>query len=115
MNEPDPCALTITWADRTIPATLNHPWVRNVLSIRGISGKQPDLLMLAFGAGAYTIDDVERVLELGLIGAGMPEREVEQLLDAHVRRRPIGENARSAADLLAALYFGKPVNVDASA
>jgi hypothetical protein len=108
VTEIDPCARSITWGDQSYNLNLNHKWVRRVLSYRGINGKPPAALLLGFETGAYTVDDVERVLELGLIGAGLDEREADKLIDAHVRTKPIGENAGTAAALLAALYIGKP-------
>jgi hypothetical protein len=102
MSEADPCAREIVWGEQTYTLNLNHPWVRKVLSLRGIK------------TGNYSIEDVERVLELGLI-ASMPEREADKLLDAHVRNQPIAPNATIAADLLLALYTGKPANANASA
>jgi hypothetical protein len=102
----DPCARSVTWGDTTYPLTLNNPWVRNVLNFCGINGKQAAACLAGFEIGAYSIDDVERILELGLIGAGMADRDADKLLDQHVRSKPIGENARAAADALAALYVG---------
>jgi hypothetical protein len=114
MSEADPCAREIVWGEQTYTLNLNHPWVRKVLSLRGINGKPPVTLLLGFETGNYSIEDVERVLELGLI-ASMPEREADKLLDAHVRNQPIAPNATIAADLLLALYTGKPANANASA
>jgi hypothetical protein len=104
----DPCARSVTWGADTYPLTLNNPWVRNVLSFCGINGKQPATCLAGFEIGAYSIDDVERILELGLIGAGVADQDRDKLLDQHVRTKPIGENARAAADALAALYVGAP-------
>ncbi|MGY3575290.1 GTA-gp10 family protein [Bradyrhizobium sp. USDA 4504] len=114
MTEADPCARDITWGDRNYALNLNHPWVRRVLSYAGVNGKPPATLLLGFETGSYTIEDVERILELGLIGAGTSEREADQLLNDHVRTKPIAENAGAAAAVLFALYAGKP-NADASA
>lgn len=108
MSEVNPCARTITWGNQTYDLNLNHPWVRRVLSYRGINGKPPGAVLLGFETGAYTLDDVDRILELGLIGAGQEEREADKLLDVNVRTKPIAENAGTAAALLVALYVGKP-------
>jgi tail tube GTA-gp10-like protein len=117
MSEADPCARTVTWDEQTYNLNLNHPWVRKVLNFRGISGvngSSPAACLGRFEAGSYTLGDVERVLELGLIGAGTSEREADTLLDQHVRHGPIGANAAVAANLLVALFVGKP-NADTSA
>jgi hypothetical protein len=108
VTEIDPCARTITWGEQTHSLNLNHPWVRRVLSYRGINGKPAASLLLGFETGAYSIEDIERLLELGLIGSGMPERDADKLLDQHVRGKPVAANAAVAADLLMALYVGKP-------
>ncbi|WJR76017.1 gene transfer agent family protein [Bradyrhizobium sp. NP1] len=113
----DQCAREITWAGGTHTFTLNHPWVRNVLSFRGIpgpGGNSPAACLAQFEAGNYSPDDVERVIELGLIGGGTPEREVEALLDTHVRNKPLGPNILIAHQVLAALFVGTPEPTEAS-
>jgi hypothetical protein len=106
MSDTDQCAREVTWGDQTYAVNLNHPWVRRVLAYRGINGKAPAALLLGFESGNYTADDCDRVLELGLIGAGMAEREADRLLDAHVRGKPIATNAGIAAGLLVGLFMG---------
>lgn len=113
MTEVDPCARAITWGEQTYDLNLNHPWVRRVLSYRGIpgpNGNSPAACLARFEAGNYSTDDIERVLELGLIGAGMPEVHADKLLDQHVRGKPIASNAGAAAALLIGFYVGKPAD-----
>jgi hypothetical protein len=105
----DKCARVITWAGGSHTFNLNHPWVRNVLSFRGIpgaNGDTPAACLSRFDAGNYSIDDVERVLELGLIGGGMARREVDAVLAAHVRSKPLAPNVMIALEVLAALFVG---------
>lgn len=105
----DECARTVKWGDTTYTLTLNHPWVRNVLNYRGIHGENGSSLASVthrFETGAYSIEDVERILELGLIGGGMSEREADALLNQHVRTKPLAENAGIAAGLVVALFMG---------
>src|ERR1700710_3079950 len=105
----DESARTITWAAGIHTFTLNHPWVRNVLSFRGIpgpNGNTPAACLSRFDAGNYSIDDVERVLELGLIGGGMSRPEACAVLTAHVRGQPLASNAMIAVQVLAALFVG---------
>jgi hypothetical protein len=105
----DKCAREITWAGGTHTFNLNHPWCRSVLSFRGIPGpigSTPAACLSRFDAGNYSIEDIERVLELGLIGGGMAERNVEALLVAHVRGKPLAPNAMIAAEVIAALFVG---------
>jgi hypothetical protein len=103
------CARTFTWAGGTTTFNLNHPWVRSVLSYRGIpgaNGNTPAACLARFDAGNYSIDDVLAVLELGLIGGGMTRREADAVLDVHVRGKPIAPNAMIAIEVLAALFVG---------
>ena len=105
------CARTITWAGGTTIFNLNDRWVRNVLSYRGIpgpNGSTPSAVLSRFEAGSYSIDDVERVLELGLIGGGMTRREADAVLDAHVRGKPLAPNVMIASEVLVALFVGAP-------
>jgi hypothetical protein len=105
----DECARTVQWGESTYNLTLNHPWVRSVLSYRGIPGENGSSLasvMNRFETGNYSLEDVERVLELSLIGGGMSERDADALLNQHVRGKPIGGNAGFAAGLLVALFIG---------
>jgi hypothetical protein len=105
----DKCAREITWAGGSHTFNLNHPWVRNVLSFRGIpgpNGDTPAACLARFDAANYSIADVERIIELGLIGGGMPERDVDALLNQHVRGKPLGPNAMIAMEVLAALFVG---------
>ncbi|MGW1423199.1 gene transfer agent family protein [Bradyrhizobium manausense] len=96
----------ITWAGGTHTFDLGHPWVRRVISWRGINGHAPAALLANFGADSYSPEDVARVIELGLIGGGMPERDVEALLDAHVRGKPLATSVALASTVLATLLVG---------
>jgi hypothetical protein len=103
------CSRTVKWSETTYTLTLNHPWVRNVLSFRGIPGDNGSSLtsvLNRFETGSYSLEDVERVLELGLIGGGLSERDADALLNQHVRSKPIADNAGVAAGLLVALFLG---------
>jgi hypothetical protein len=105
----DKCARDITWAGGSHTFNLNHPWVRNVLSFRGLpgpNGDTPAACLSRFDAGTYSIDDVERVLKLGLIGGGMTKREADAVLTAHVRGKPLAPNVMIALEVLAALFVG---------
>ena len=109
MTTTDECGREFTWAGGTTTFNLNHPWVRNVISIRGIpgaNGNTPAACLARFDAGNYSTEDVERVLELGLIGGGLTRPEADAVLDAHVRGKPIAPNAMIAIEVLAALFVG---------
>ncbi|WP_159005281.1 gene transfer agent family protein [Bradyrhizobium sp. S69] len=107
----------MTWAGGTDIFDLSHPWVRNVLAVRGIAGPNgstPAACVNRFEGGAYSMDDCERVIELGLIGGGKTRREAETLLNDHVRGKPILPLAKIAVDVLGALLMGAD-HVNASA
>ncbi|MGY4332777.1 hypothetical protein ACVWWG_007194 [Bradyrhizobium sp. LB7.2] len=103
----DKCAREITWAGGTHTFTLADRWVQRVLSWRGIHGFSPSVALARFENGSYTADDVERVIELGLLGGGTPEPDVEALLDQHVRGKPLAPNALIANQVLVALLIGE--------
>lgn len=87
--------------------TLNHPWVRNVLSIRGLPGdygSTPAACFKRFNEGTFGTDDVERVIELGLIGGGMSRRVADDLVERFVRSRPVLENQATAMRVLMTLF-----------
>lgn len=93
----------ITWAGGTHTFDLGHPWVRRVMSYRGPA---PAALMARFEADTYSAEEIERLIELGLIGGGMPERDVETLLAAHVCGKPLAPNVMLASAVLSALFVG---------
>lgn len=105
----DKCARSISWAGGTHTFTLAHPWVQRLLSWRGIPGSNGSSIaavMARFEAGNYSGDDVQRIMELALIGGGTPEREVQALLDSHVLNKPLAPNVLIASEVLAALFVG---------
>jgi Phage tail tube protein, GTA-gp10 len=115
MTEASKCARTVTWAGGTHTFDLGHPWVRNVLSVRGLpglNGLTPAACLARFETGTYSLEDCERIIELGLIGGGKTRREATALLNDHVRGQPIAPIAPIAVEILAALFVGAP---DASA
>lgn len=102
-------AREITWAGGTHIFDLSNPWVRNVLNYRGFPGANGNSAAACFtrlNSGDYQLSDIERVIELGLIGGGMPEADVEGLLGQHVRGKPIGPNALLAVAVMNALFLG---------
>jgi hypothetical protein len=107
----------IIWAGGSHPMTLNHPWVRNVLSVRGLPGdygSTPAACFKRFEQGIFSTDDVERVIELGLIGGGMSRAEAESLVDRFVRSRPVLENSATAFSALATLFANPDAEPEAA-
>jgi hypothetical protein len=106
----DPCARSVTWGGESYTLTLNHPWVRNVLSYRGIhgpNGSSVGAVLNRFESGSYSLDDVEQVLTLGAIGGGMSRAQAAKLIADHVSTAPIADNAGTAAGILVALFMGE--------
>jgi hypothetical protein len=95
------------WSGGEHAMTLNHPWVRNVLSIRGLPGDYgttPSACFKRFEEGVFSTDDVERIIYLGLIGGGLSLSEADALVLRFVRSRPIMENHTVAVSVLATLF-----------
>jgi hypothetical protein len=102
-------AREIKWAAGTHKFDLGHPWVWNVLSIRGLpgpNGATPAACLARFHDGTYSLDDCERVIELGLIGGGKTRPEATALVNFHVRGKPIAPLALIAFEILGALFIG---------
>ena len=109
MSDSD-CARTIEWPGGKHTFNLDHPWVRKVLTIRGLPGAfgaTEAACLKRFEEGLYSTDDVERVIELGLIGGGMTRPEADKLVREHVKQKSIAPNAVIAFEVLAALFVGK--------
>jgi hypothetical protein len=109
MNKDSKCARNVTWAAGTHTFDLSHPHVWKVLSIRGlpgVNGATAVACLARFDSGSYSLDDVERVLELGLIGGGASKAEADKILTDHVRGKPILPNALLAMQVLSALFVG---------
>lgn len=107
----DNASKPIKWAGGEHAFTLNHPWVKSYLKIRGLpgeNGSSPAACWTRFEQGNYTPDDIERVIYLGLIGAGLTMREADDLIERHVKGRPVLENGDTAAWILATLFSDKP-------
>jgi hypothetical protein len=97
----------IKWAGGEHGFTLNHPWVKSYLKIRGLpgeNGSSPAACWSRFEQANYTPDDIERVIYLGLIGAGLTMREADDLIERHVEDRPVLENGSTASWILASLF-----------
>jgi Phage tail tube protein, GTA-gp10 len=98
--------LTI-WTGGEHAFTLNHPWVRGSLSIRGLPGdfgSTPAACFKRFEQGIFSTNDVERVIYLGLIGGGLSIKEAETLVDQFVSSRPVLDNSATAFSVLATLF-----------
>jgi hypothetical protein len=107
----------IIWSGGEHIFNLNHPWVRNVLSVRGLPGdygSTPAACFKRFEQGIFSSDDAERVIELGLIGGGMSRAEAEELVDRHVRTKPVLENSATAFSVLATLFANPDAEPEAA-
>lgn len=75
--------------------------------LRGQFGDTASAALRRFEAGCYTINDVECIIELGLWGGGdVTAEEAVDLVDEHVRGRPVAPNAVTAYEVLAMLFIG---------
>jgi len=103
----DKCALEVEWAGGTHVFSLGHPWVQRVLTYRGLpSGVTPAGCFVQFGDASYKSEDVERIIELALIGGGMSENDAIALMEAHVYGKPLATNAMLASGILKAFILG---------
>lgn len=108
MTDATETAKPMTWAGGQHPMTLLHPWVRANLSVRGLPGdygSTPAACFRRFNESIWSLDDIERVIELGLIGGGMSRRDAADLVERFVRSRPITDNAATAFSVLATLFM----------
>jgi hypothetical protein len=76
--------------------------------LAGANGPTPAACMARFINSAYSIRDIENVIGLGLIGAGVPENEAWDLVDQHVTGQPLAANALIASEVISALFVGAP-------
>lgn len=110
-------AREITWAGGTHVFDLNHKSAllrMQVIGLPGQYGNTPAACFRRFEEGVYSIGDVERIIEWGLIGGGKTSRAASQIVDDHVRGKPLAANAILAMNVLTALFVGAE-NADASA
>lgn len=108
---------SMIWAGGEHVFNLNHPYVRNVLSIRGLPGQfgdTPAACFKRFEQGLFSTEDVERVIYLGLIGGGLSITEASTLVDKFVRSRPVLENSVTAFSVLATLFAAPDVEKEAA-
>ena len=105
------------WSGGEHVFNLNHPYVRSVLSIRGLPddfGSTPAACFKRFEQGIFSTDDVERVIYLGLIGGGLSIKEAETLVAKSVRSQPVLENSATAFSVLATLFTASDIEVEAA-
>lgn len=102
-------ARTITWAGGTHIFDLNHKDAllrMQVIGLPGQYGNTPAACFRRFEEGVYSISDVERVIEWGLIGGGTASCVATKIVHDHVRGKPLGSSALLAMNVLTALFFG---------
>lgn len=114
MNE---CAREITWAGGKHVFNLNDKGVLLRMQVIGLPGQYGNTAAAAFRRfeeSAYSGDDVERIIEWGLIGGGTSSPDAKLIVDQHVRGKPLATNAMLAMNVLIALFVGAD-HADASA
>ncbi|MDA9530332.1 GTA-gp10 family protein [Bradyrhizobium sp. CCBAU 25338] len=111
------CAKSINWAGGTHVFDLNSPrvaWMLGKSPFPGQFGDTPAACLRRFEESVFSPADVERIMEMALIGGGLGRNEAAGLIAGHVRGEPIAANALIAYEVLANLFTGVN-NVDASA
>lgn len=122
MNE---CAKEIEWAGGKHVFNLNHPRVLDVIAgnrsrhfarthtgalpllpLQGQYGDTPAAALRRFEEGCYGISDIERVILYGLWGGGMGFAAADDLVEQHVRNKPLHRNAVIAYGVLSNLFVG---------
>jgi len=78
-------------------------------ALAGQFGATPSACLKRFEEGVYSIEDIERVILLGLIGGGAPPATALDLVKCHVRGKPLAKNAVVAYEILGALFIGAKV------
>lgn len=122
----NPCARTIMFGGEMRNFNLNNPHILAAVD-GGISALSSITLLMHFGGqqplagqygstlaaclkrfeqNVYSIVDIEHIIALGLIGAGMSAAEAFDLVDKHVKGQPVAANALIAYEVLAALFVG---------
>jgi hypothetical protein len=125
----NPCARQIQFAGKVRTFNLNDPKVLAMISggfelkrvarmvtiarlgigrapLAGQYGDTPAACLQRFREQVYSVEDVENVIALGLIGGGMAEDEAFALVDEHVTGKPLAANALIASETIAALFAG---------
>lgn len=75
--------------------------------LEGQFGDTPSACLKRFQTETYSISDIERVIEIGLYGGGMAARDAFDLVDKHVRGKPLGKLAMIAYGVLLALFMSQ--------
>lgn len=99
----------LEWAGGKHVFNLNTPRIRMMLTVMGLPGahgRTPAACLKRFEEGSYEIEDIERVIQLGLLGGGMAPRDVNDLLEQYVRFAPLAPNAELAVKILVHLFMG---------
>lgn len=82
--------------------------------LRGQFGDTPAACFRRFEENVYSLEDVERIVALGLYGGGMPAAKAVALVKEHVVGKPLGKNAVLAYEILAALFVGAASPADSA-
>ncbi|QDM16743.1 gene transfer agent family protein [Tardiphaga sp. vice352] len=108
MTENSTTPKPMIWSGGEHVFNLNHPWVRSVISIRGlpVSGSTPTACYQRFVNDLYSSEDIDRVIFLGLVGGGLSLKEADDLVGRFVRDRPVLENVKIAFYALRTYFDG---------
>ena len=101
-------ARDITWAGGMHRFDLNSRRVRWMVRQSPFPGQYGDTAaacLKRFDESVFSIDDIERVIELGLIGGGLSAAGAAAIIDQHVRGKPQAALGLLAHQVLLALFF----------
>lgn len=82
---------------------------QGVLDLRplvGQFGETPAACLRRFEENVYSLADVERVILYGLWGGGLSFAAADDLVEQHVRGKPLAPNAPVAFAVLSSLFVG---------
>ena len=107
---PSSCAREITWAGGSQTFDLGSRRVSWMLRqerhpFPGQFGDTPAACLRRFEEGVQSPDDIERVIEIALLGGGLSQAEVHAIIAEHVHGQPQAPLSLLAHQCLIALFI----------
>lgn len=102
---PRSAEITLDWADGTYPFALK--WGQ-LIELQEKCDAGPAFILSQLMDGTWRVEQINSILRLGLIGAGMEPIPALKLVRTYVEGRPPLENLGHAQAVLAAAVMGAP-------